>query len=498
MNANDAKRILDATEESLAHIAQVSALLHWDRSTQMPRAGMEARAKSMSRVATDAHEILTDAALARANKTLKSEKLPRKDARRVERYDRVVSHARKLPAEHVREMADLTARAEHEWEQAKEKSDFSIFEPYLTKLVDLKTREASYIDARKKPYDVLIDDFEEGMTQDRIEETFTSIRDRLVPLLDSVRASERFSEKKSMPKRFSKQGQRAFCERIAHEILGDGKDWVLKESVHPFTTTISPSDVRITTTYRDDNLSSISATIHEAGHALYELGFKRALGSSILAESPSYGIHESQSRFWENHIGQSYPFWQYAYRQLRSDLPELSGLRLERFYRELNRVEPSLIRIYADEMTYPLHIIIRFEIERALFSGELKAKDVPGAWNRKYEEYLGITPPDDAHGCLQDVHWSMGAFGYFPSYLIGTVYAAQISERMERDIGYRAKVRSGDLDPIRTWLFEKIHRHGQTMLADDTIKRATGSGLDPDAFLRYLEDKYAAIYQLAR
>jgi carboxypeptidase Taq len=494
VNVGEAKSALDAAENRLAHLSQVGALLHYDRSTKMPKAGMEHRARSMSLVASEAHTILTDAALARAIRTLKDEKLPKKDARRVERFDRTVSHARKLPAEHVRAIADLTARAEHEWEEAKRTSDFARFEPYLAELVKLKKAEARFIDAKKAPYDVLIDEFEEGMTQERIESTFARIRERLVPLLDRIRSSERFSEKSTLPERFGIDGQRAFCERITRTILGDGENWLLEESVHPFTTTINPSDVRITTAYRSDNLSSISATIHEAGHALYELGFKRAFSTSILGEAPSYGIHESQSRFWENHVGISYPFWQHAYRQLRSDIPELNGMRLERFYRELNRVEPSLIRIYADEVTYPLHIIIRFEIERALFSGSLSVKDVPEAWNRLYHDYLGITPPDDAHGCLQDVHWSMGAFGYFPSYLIGTVYAAQISERMERDIGYRSAVREGAFDDIRTWLDKRIHRYGQLMLADDTIKRATGAGLDSDAFIRYLEEKYAKLY----
>ena len=496
MNAHEALSVLDGVEEQAAHLSQVSALLHWDRSTQMPKDGLDARAQSMTIVASQMHELVTAPKLVRAIAVLKKEKLSRKDARRVERYDRVVSRSRKLPAEHVRELAELSARAEHAWEEAKSSSDFSLFRPFLERLVSLKREEARLIDARKKPYDVLLDDFEEGMTQDRIAVTFARIRERLVPLLDAIRSSERFSEKTALPSRFSVSGQRSFSERIARDILGDGRDWVLEESVHPFTTTISPRDVRITTAYRDDNLSAVSATVHEAGHALYELGFKRVFSSSILGEAPSYGIHESQSRFWENHVGLSYPFWQFAYRQLRSDIPELSGLRLERFYREVNRVEPSLIRIYADELTYPLHIIIRFEIERALFSGELEAKDVPKAWNRAYEEYLGITPPDDARGCLQDVHWSMGAFGYFPSYLIGTVYSAQISERMERDIGYRAKVRAGDFEPVRTWLFEKIHRHGQMMLADDTILKATGSRLDPDVFVGYLEEKYGAIYQL--
>lgn len=495
MNAKEAKQVLDETEAQLAHVSQVSALLHWDRSTQMPRAAMQDRAMSMSQVASDAHELLTNTRLAQAIKTLKGEKLSGEQARKVERYDRIISRARKLPAPFVRKMADLTARAEHEWEQAKKESDFSRFEPYLDELIKLKREEAAYIDKRKRAYDVLLDEFEEGMTQDRIAPTFERIKEGLLELLETIKTSERASEKSMLPKRFSTDGQKAFCERIAAEILGDGNNWVLKESVHPFTTTISPHDVRITTTYRDDNLSAISATIHEAGHALYEMGFKKQFGTSILGEAPSYGIHESQSRFWENHVGQSYPFWQYAYRRLRSDIPALDGLRLESFYRELNRVEPSLIRIYADEVTYPFHIIIRFEIERALFSGAIEAKDVPKRWNELYREYLGIEVPDDAHGCLQDVHWSMGAFGYFPSYLIGTIYAAQISKRMERDIGYRAKVRSGDFDPIRTWLSSKVHRHGQMMLADDIIKKATGKGLDPEAFLAYLNEKYGAIYR---
>ena len=496
MRIGEAKELLTTTEERLAHLGQIGALLHFDRSTRMPRAGMEHRARSMSIVASEVHEVLTQTKLARALRILAEEKLSKKDARRVERFTRLTSRARKIPPKHVRTMAEVTARAEHEWEEAKRSSDFSRFEPYLTELVSLKKQEARYVDARKNPYDVLIDDFEEGMTQERIAASFDPLRDELTQLLERIRSSERYAEPARLPKRFSLEGQRSFCNRISRSILGTGEDWILEESVHPFTTTINPHDVRITTAYRNDNLSSVSATIHEAGHALYELGFKRAFATSILGEAPSYGIHESQSRFWENHVGLSYPFWQREYHPLRKVVPELNGMRLERFYRELNRVEPSFIRIYADELTYPLHIIIRFEIERALFSGELDAKDVPRAWNRAYEKYLGITPPDDAHGCLQDVHWSMGAFGYFPSYLIGTIYAAQISERMERDIGYRSKVRSGDLDPVRTWLYEKIHRHGQMMLADDTIRKATGSGLDPNAFVRYLEEKYAAIYRI--
>lgn len=495
MDRSEAARVLDEAEARLAELGQIGALLHWDRSTEMPRAAMKHRAGVMSSVSTEAHALVTSAKLRSALAELTRAGLRGSAKRRIERYDREASRARKLPASFVRRLAEVSAEAEHEWESAKQRSDFARFRPYLEEIVTLKHEEARLIDARRDAYDVLLDEFEEGMTAARIEQVFAEVRDGLRELLARVRGSNRFREASQLPKRFSIPGQKAFSERVAREMLGDGEDWVLRESVHPFTTAIAPSDVRLTTAYREDNLSSIHATIHESGHALYELGLKRVFGTSILAEAPSLGIHESQSRFWENNVGRSYAFWQRRYAQLRKDLPELAGVRLERFYRDSNRVEPSLIRIYADEMTYPFHIIIRFEIERALIDGSLDVRDVPRVWNAKYREYLGIEPPNDAQGCLQDVHWSMGAIGYFPTYLIGTIYAAQIAAAMERDIGLREQLKTGEFDPIRDWLFEHIHKRGQTALADDIIKRATGSRLDPHVFLSYLAEKYSAIYR---
>ncbi len=474
------------------------ALLAWDRATHMPKKAISQRAEQVAYLTALAHEKKTSKDAQRAVKALSKRKnLTAIDAICVKRFRKEMRKALKIPLEHVKKFSNLVITASHVWEEAKEKRRFSLFQPYLEKLVTMKLKEAGYIDAKKRPYDVFLDDFEEGMTVKKIDKVFERLKIRLIRIMQQITASEQYRRQKAMKLVFPFDEQRKIAADIKQRIVPDNDRIALDDSVHPFTTTISEDDVRITAAYRKhDPFFSFTAASHESGHALYELGFSKKLSGTTLYKAPSTGIHESQSRFWENHITKSKAFWQFYYPAYKKHFKALRNVPLDRFFQQLNLVKPSLIRIEADEVTYCLHVIIRYELEKALFERKLKVKDLPKAWNKKYHDYLGITPKDDSHGVLQDVHWSEGYFGYFPTYAIGTMYAAMIFNQMRKENKRLEKnIRSGDFTAVASWLQRKIHRHGATFLAHEIMKKACQKELTPDDFIGYLKEKYYALYQ---
>ena len=481
-------------EEKLSKLEGIESLLHFDKTTGMPKKAVEQRGGQIGLINTHHHNLLTSDELYEALQEADDEDLDFVKQKRVERLKKDVKKARSLSESWVEEFSELTSEAESVWEEAREEDDYEKFKPYLKKLISMKKEYADKIDSEKEPYNVLLDDFEEGMTKEKLTTFFDELKPRLISLLDEIKQSKEYERETGLEnKEFDIDKQREMANDVAESILKDTKRYQIRESAHPFTIRINPDDVRITTRVHEDNLYSIVSTVHESGHALYELGFDRDHWRTVLADAPSFGIHESQSRFWENHVFLDRQYLKGKYEEMkdRFDL----DVSFEAFYKHMNRVEPGLIRVEADEVTYTLHVIIRFEIEKALFEGNLDVEELPKAWNNKYEEYLGVSPESDAEGVLQDVHWSHGSFGYFASYSLGSVYASMLAEEAEEDIdGFVEKLEDEEFDDIRAWLKKNIHEEGRLYQPENLIEKVTGSGLDADTYMAYLREKFLEIY----
>jgi len=409
-------------------------------------------------------------------------------------YDRET----KLPEAFVTEYAKAASLSQAAWADAKKNNDFEAFKPHLSRMVELNKKRAHYLNPNAKPYDVLLDLFEPGSTQESVAAVFAKMKSYLIDILSRIREHPQIEDKCS-GRRVDKHTQ----ERISQyfmKVLGYERDrGRLDVSAHPFTTTLGADDVRITTRYVEDYFpSSLFSTIHESGHALYEMGIdpNPDYRGTKLAEAVSMAVHESQSRLWENIVGRSPAFWERHFPALSALLGEAGeGLDLESFVKSVNRVSPSLIRTEADEVTYGLHVIARFELESALFDGSLEVEEVPGAWRAKYRELLGIEAPDDRQGCLQDVHWSMGAFGYFPSYALGNLYGAQFWAALKKEItDVEARISGGDTSAVLAWLRKNVHVQGSRHTPGELVKKVTGQELDPVWFEKYLREKYSKIY----
>lgn len=409
-------------------------------------------------------------------------------------YDRET----KLPEAFVTEYAKAASLSQAAWADAKKNNNFEAFKPHLSQMVELNKKRAHYLNPNAKPYDVLLDLFEPGSTQESVAAVFAKMKTYLVDILSRIRERPQIEDKCS-GRRIDRHTQ----ERISQyfmKVLGYERDrGRLDVSAHPFTTTLGADDVRITTRYVEDYFpSSLFSTIHESGHALYEMGIdpNPDYRGTKLAEAVSMAVHESQSRLWENIIGRSPAFWERHFPALSALLGEAGeGLDLESFVKSVNRVSPSLIRTEADEVTYGLHVIARFELESALFDGSLNVEEIPEAWRAKYHELLGIEAPDDRQGCLQDVHWSMGAFGYFPSYALGNLYGAQFWAALKQEIpDVEARISGGDTSAVLAWLRKNVHIQGSRYTPGELVKKVTGQALDPVWFEKYLREKYSKIY----
>ncbi len=500
------KKPIDHLKERLveiSHLVSILNLLNWDREVYMPKKGSDPRSVAIAHLSGIIHNKMIaldqDGLLSGLKKQLDEKKLKGKDAVIVTETWRTFDRERKLPEDFVRKLAETASMAQDVWAEAREKNDFKLFLPWLKKIVDLKKKEAELVGFSDSPYDALLDAYEPDLTSREASEVLNDLKDFLVPFLKKIRASKEGLDPSKLKGKFPLDKQIAFNEMLSKAIGFDFEAGRLDQSTHPFTTNFHPGDVRITTRYDDnDIIYSLGSTIHETGHALYEQGLPIEHFGTPLSESVSLGIHESQSRLWENNIGRSKPFWRYLYPILCKEFPEpFSKTPLDEFYKIINKVEPSLIRTQADEVTYNLHIIIRFEIEKEMIEGTIDLADLPQIWRAKVKEYLGIEVPNDKEGILQDVHWSAGLIGYFPTYSLGNLYAAQLYATMKKKIPNLAgEIAVGKFKEINVWLRENIHMHGKTFTARDLIKRATGEYLNSRFFNNYLEEKYGEIYSM--
>ncbi len=489
----------------VALLSSVSSLLSWDEQTHMPPRAAPHRADQAATLASLRHARLTSPRvgdlLAEAEAALSADERAGdgdaaanlRDTRR--RYER----ERRLPPALVEELSRTEVLAQQAWAEARRTSDFPAFEPWLARTLDLKRRQAECVGyaATGDPYDALLDEYEPGETADRLAGVFDALRGPLVELVAAVADSPRKAPAELLSRHYPAEAQ----ERLAREVArAEGFDFdagQLDVSVHPFCTDLGPGDVRITTRYREDDFAdAFFGVLHETGHALYEQGLPAAHFGSPLGEAVSLGVHESQSRTWENLVGRGRAFWRWCFPKARAAFPAaLGGVGEDDWHFAVNEVRPSLIRTEADEATYNLHVLLRFELERAMVRGDLSARDVPGAWDEKTRRYLGLSPPDDARGCLQDIHWSGGAVGYFPTYTLGNLYAAQFYEAARADLGgLDDSISSGDFSPLLGWLRENIHRHGKRYLPRRLVREVTGEELSAEPLLRHLRAKAAGLY----
>jgi len=496
---------VDAYEQFLQKVQRIHNVKHagmilsWDQQVTMPEGGTPARSQQSSTLSAISPELLTDDEMGDLLDELEDRDLDDEQQAVVREVRREYERAARVPNELVEELTQTTSEALPKWEQAKEEDDFSIFAPTLEKLVELRREYAEHIDPDRDPYEVLFEEYEPYLGIDTAEETLERLRDELVPLVDDIRDSD-----VELATPFDGTYDAETQEDLARDTLDAlGYDWDrgrLDTAAHPFSSG-NQFDARVTTRFDEsDPLGALTSTVHEFGHATYTQGLPDEEYGTPLGESRDLTVHESQSRLWENHVGRSRAFWERFLPELAERFPEAEDVSVDEMYEALNRVfEDNLIRVEADELTYHMHIVVRFEIEKQLIRGEIEVEDVPELWNDKYEEYLGIRPETDAEGCLQDIHWSHGNFGYFPTYSLGSVLAAQLYASAEEEIDdLEGKIREGDFEPLHEWLTENVHQHGARYTTDDLIQEATGESFTADYFLDYVEAKFADLYDLDR
>jgi carboxypeptidase Taq len=480
----------------------IAALLGWDQMTYMPQKGSEERAEQLSLISRLTHERVTSETLYTHLKKLHDVEhtLTDKDRLVVTKLLRDVEKARKLPAEFVEKMAKTTSIAYSVWQKAREKNTFSLFQPHLEKIVELEKQYYDYIKLPGHPYNTLLDDYEEGMTVDVLQKEFTILRKQLVELLQTITTTTRYQKQQSVTIKLPPNHQQELCHiLLTHMNLPFDRSRI-DVSTHPFTTAMGDDDVRLTTNYeRAGFLSSFFSTAHEAGHALYELGMlKGEYKDTILSAAPSLGIHESQSRFWENIIARSKPFWIYFSPIFQKIAPDqCNTINTETWYQAVNQVRPTFIRVEADELTYCLHVILRFELELALLEDKITVAELPTCWNQKVTEFLGITPKNDQEGVLQDMHWSGGDFGYFPTYAIGTIYASQLFRQFRKEHPTALdEIQKGTFATVSRWLSDHVYQYGSLMTAEEIIRNTCGEGLNSKVFVAYLKEKYYPLYEV--
>lgn len=492
--------VMDSIKEAYGEIVDLSraaAVLSWDQQTQMPPRGAESRGRQLATLSSLMHERFTHPRLEELVMQAGAEQDLSDDEQAFLReleFDR--ARVAKLPASLVRQMALETSAAFEAWSRARQTRDFQVFAPHLRRLLELSRQKAECLGYTQTPWDALVPDYEPGMTAALLRPILEPLRDATIAFLGRISKAPA-PDTSFLGRKWSVERQREFGLRVARDIGYDFASGRQDVAPHPFCTSFGPGDVRITTRYDESNLTeSLLATIHECGHALYNQGFRPEDDRTPLGDAPSHGIHESQSRFWEIVIAHSAPFWRHYFPIMQQYFPgQLDGVTAGQFLRAINRVEPSLIRVGADEVTYNLHIAIRFDIEVRLFEGDLAVEDIPAEWNRQYKELLGVDVPDDARGCLQDVHWSYAAFGYFPSYTLGNIYGAMIAEKMEEDLpDMWTDVEQGRFTAPLDWLRRNVHQEGKRLRPIPLIRKVTGKDPSAEALLRYFERKYGELY----
>ncbi len=486
----------------ISDLGGAQAVLGWDQQTYMPPGGAEARGEQLSTLAKITHEKFVSDEIGSLLVDLVSyaDKLDpdSDDARLIHVTNREFKKQKNVSSEWVAEFAQIIAIGQEAWVTARSESKFSIFQPHLEKIVELRRQYADFFKPYEHIYDPLLDDYEPGLKTKEVQEIFAKLRTEQVALIKAI------SEKPQVDDSFLKvtldeQKQWDFGVEVITRFGYDWKRGRQDKAAHPFTTSFGSDDVRITTRFLPNSGSSaLFSTMHECGHALYEQGINPALRRTLLMNGASMALHESQSRMWENLVGRSKEFWTCFYGRFQNLFSDILGtVSLEDFYRGINKVEPSLIRVESDEATYNLHIMLRMELEIALMEGALAVKDLPEAWNSKMKDYLGVVPPDDAQGVLQDIHWSGGSMGYFPTYALGNLVSVQLWEKIREDIpALDSQIRNGEFAALLAWLREKVHTHGMKFDPQDMVKRITGSTITPEPYLRYLNQKYSEIYRL--
>lgn len=496
MGTAEAWTDLTAVVRDVEALEGALGLLEWDQQTMMPRRGAAGRGAQIAALAKVLHERVTQPKVGDLLGALEGQALDDVQAAGVRNIRRSYSRATRVSPALVGKIAEAQSDAFNAWLTAKQDADFPSFAPKLEKLLDLVRERAAVIDPAAHPYDTLLDEFDPGTTMADLRVTFARLQKGLGELLLAVRDSEPLPV---YDHPFDAEGQRGLHREVLTAMGFDFEAGRLDDAEHPFSLGLHPDDVRITThMYRTDLLSSLSGSIHEGGHALYEQGLPVALRGTAVAKPASFGLHESQSRFWENYIGRSRPFCEWLGGRIAARFPDAPS-DPDLLYRSANRIHPGMIRIKADEVTYNLHIIVRFELEVMLFDGKLTVRDLPAAWNARYQEYLGVTPKNDAEGVLQDVHWSSGAIGYFPSYTLGNLYAASFGKVLEAQMpDLWERVGKGDLLPIREWLRTNVHQKGTMKLAPALVKDVVGEQDLVENLLAYLWGRHGALYGVKR
>lgn len=482
------------------YIAYQTALsiMDWDASITAPEEAADYTAKALGILSQEQFCTLINPKVKEILDALDETTLSDTEKAIVKRVRKEYQKSEAIPAEEKRDYTELTAKAFQVWQKAKKENDFSLYAPYLEQVIACRKKFAGYSNKENKPlYDILLDEYEENFPMSDLDRFFGKLKEEIIPLLKKIEQAEEIDDS-FLHLSYDIEKQKEFNRYLAEYMGFDFKRGVMAESEHPYTTNWHNHDVRITTHYYEDNpVSAIFSTIHEGGHALYEQGIRDDLTQTMVGEGASCAMHESQSRFYENIIGRNEAFWEPLYPKLVAAFPkQLENVSLQQFVRALNKVRADLIRTESDELTYCLHIMVRYELEKQMIEEDIPATELPKLWNQKYEEYLGVTPKNDQEGILQDVHWSMGDIGYFPSYALGNAFAAQIYHTMQKDLPVDELLREGKLAEITAYLREHIHQYGASREPREMLKALTGEEFNPDYYIQYLKEKFTQVYGL--
>lgn len=491
---------LHKLDKKLSSLGYASRLAAFDGMTVAPKNSVNGRAEALEGLSAFYFQTLINDDSKEILYTLNDQidQLNETDAAIVKLLLEEYENIAKIPADEYAAFEGMKAKSSKAWEEAKEANDFSIFAPHLKVMIDTTKRFVAYKERDEKPYDTLLDAYEKGLTMEKADEFFDYLRKEIVPLVKAIGESDVKIDSSFVDAAYPIEEQKAFSRYIMEKVGFRMDSGFLAESVHPFTMNLTRDDVRITTRYiENDMLSTMASTIHESGHAIYEQNINKDFGLSVVTSGTSMGIHESQSRMFENNFGRSKAFWEYFMKPLQEHfVGKLDHISKETFYKGINTSKPSLIRVDADELTYPLHIMVRYEMEKAIMSEDIDVNDLPQLWNEKYEEYLGMKPSNDGEGILQDVHWSEALFGYFPSYALGSAYSVQFEQAMRKTVDVDKALSTGEFGPILEWLEEHIHQFGRSKTPEEIILDATGEAFDPKYYVDYLKNKFSEVYGL--
>ncbi|WP_435151438.1 carboxypeptidase M32 [Haladaptatus sp. DFWS20] len=488
---------LETRIKRIANIGNATGILYWDQQTKMPEGGTPARAKQLSALQSIQHELLTEDRTGELLSELEDENLDVEQSAVVREIRRQYDRAIDVPGELVTEIAETSSEAQPAWQEAKAEDEFETFEPYLDRLRELQIERAEHIAPDKDPYEVMFEDGEPYLPLDTVERIFDELREGLIPLIEDIQEKGADIADDAFAGTYDADVQEAVARDALDVLDYDWNRGRLDTAPHPFMSG-TQFDARVTTRYNEnDPIGSLTATIHEFGHASYQLGLRDDAYGTPLGDSRSSGIHESQSRFWENHVGRTKTFWELFLPTFKQRFPQADDVTVDEAYEAVNQVfTDNLIRVEADELTYHMHIILRSEIEQEFVAGELDVAEIPARWNELMDDYLGVVPETDSEGCLQDIHWT-SRFGGFQNYTVGSVFAAQLWATIEEEIDEPMElIREGNFDPIREWLTENIHQQGQKYTTDELIEEATGEPLTAEYFLDYVTEKYSDIYDL--